>query len=88
MRELQHAIERAVILSEKTMLQPEDFFEGNIETQHDKTPAFDNTFQLEEMEKALIVKALKKYNGNITEAARELGLTRASLYRRLEKYGI
>ncbi|MEO6356203.1 MAG: helix-turn-helix domain-containing protein [Ferruginibacter sp.] len=40
------------------------------------------------MEVLLIKKALQKFNGNITETARELGLTRASLYRRLEKYGI
>jgi len=41
---------------------------------------------LDDMEKQLIMKALQKYHGNITEAAQELGLTRASLYRRLEKY--
>lgn len=46
------------------------------------------TLQLEEMEVLLIKKAIQKHNGNITETARELGLTRASLYRRLEKYGI
>jgi transcriptional regulator of acetoin/glycerol metabolism len=38
------------------------------------------------MEKQLIVKAMKKYNGNITEVARELGLSRQALYRRMEKY--
>lgn len=84
-RELQHAIERAVILAQGNTLQPEDFF---FETQQSQTPSFDQTFQLDEMEKAMIVKTLKKFNGNITEAAKELGLTRASLYRRIEKYGI
>jgi len=84
-RELQHAIERAVILSQTEMLQPEDFKGlrwGNEE--NNKT----DTLQLEEMEVLLIKKAMQKHNGNITETARELGLTRASLYRRLEKYGI
>jgi len=84
-RELQHAIERAVILSQTEMLQPEDFKGlrwGNEES--NKT----DTLQLEEMEVLLIKKAMQKHNGNITETARELGLTRASLYRRLEKYGI
>ncbi len=84
-RELQHAIERAVILSQAEMLQPEDFKGlrwGNEES--NKT----DTLQLEEMEVLLIKKAMQKHNGNITETARELGLTRASLYRRLEKYGI
>jgi transcriptional regulator with PAS, ATPase and Fis domain len=86
-RELQHAIERAVILSNAPVLQPEDFNftqsggkeDGNINLEQ---------FNLEEVEKLLIRKVLKKYNGNITQAASELGLTRSSLYRRLEKYGL
>jgi len=40
------------------------------------------------MEKNMIVQALKRFNGNITDAARELGLSRAALYRRMEKYGL
>jgi two-component system, NtrC family, response regulator HydG len=84
-RELQHAIERAVILAQSNALQPEDFF---FENQQSQSPSFDQTYQLDEMEKTMIVKTLKKFNGNITEAAKELGLTRASLYRRIEKYGI
>ncbi|NUO03073.1 MAG: sigma-54-dependent Fis family transcriptional regulator [Saprospiraceae bacterium] len=84
-RELQHAVERAVIMAQSNTLQPEDFFfrqsnqEGEVELA---------TMNLDEMEKTLIVKALGKYHGNITEAAQELGLTRASLYRRLEKYNL
>lgn len=84
-RELQHAIERAVILSQNDTLQPEDFkgirLLGESENKLE-------TLQLEEMEVLLIKKAMQKHNGNITDTARELGLTRASLYRRLEKYGI
>lgn len=88
-RELQHAIERAVILCQTNVLQPEDFFEGHpFEKQQDTLPSFEQTFQLDEMEKMLIIKTLKKFNGNITEAAREMGLTRQALYRRVEKYGI
>ena len=45
------------------------------------------TYNLEEAEKALIRKAIRKHSGNISNAAKELGLTRTSLYRRLEKYG-
>jgi transcriptional regulator of acetoin/glycerol metabolism len=45
-------------------------------------------YNLDEVEKLLIRKVLKKYNGNITQAASELGLTRSSLYRRLEKHGL
>ena len=47
-----------------------------------------NSFRIEEAEKNLIIKAVSKHNGNLTQAAKELGLTRASLYRRLEKYGL
>ncbi len=84
-RELQHAIERAVILSQSDTLQPEDFKGIRLASESDNTL---ETLQLEEMEVLLIKKAMQKHNGNITDTARELGLTRASLYRRLEKYGI
>jgi two-component system response regulator HydG len=83
-RELQHAIERAVILSQEKTLQPDDLFLKSA-----TGPAATATgFDLENMEKTLIVKALKRFNGNITDAARELGLSRAALYRRMEKYGL
>lgn len=84
-RELQHAIERAVILSQTDTLQPEDFKGLRFTTESSNLV---ETLQLEEMEVLLIKKAMQKHNGNISETARELGLTRASLYRRLEKYGI
>ncbi|MBL0027369.1 MAG: sigma-54-dependent Fis family transcriptional regulator [Saprospiraceae bacterium] len=84
-RELQHAMERAVILSTGNMIR-EDAFEGTSRS----TSSFIamNSFQIEEMEKQLVMKILKKYSGNITEAARELGITRQALYRRIEKYGM
>lgn len=83
-RELQHAVERAVIMAQGEKLQPEDFFfrQNGVEEHGAQLP----TMNLDDMEKQLIMKALQKYHGNITEAAAELGLTRASLYRRLEKY--
>jgi DNA-binding NtrC family response regulator len=83
-RELRSAVERAVILTQENILQPEDFFKNT----HTETAQFTETFQLEDMEKNLIVKAMKKHNGNITEIARELGLSRQALYRRMEKYGV
>lgn len=90
-RELQHAVERAVILSESDVLQPHDFFLPGGAKTTEKTSAdsisIDN-YNLEELEKAMIRKILKKHDGNISKAADELGLTRASLYRRLEKYGL
>ena len=90
MRELQHAVERAVILSNKPTLQPEDFFfnaEGPRSAQDQQDLQLEK-FDLEEVEKLLIRKVLKKHGGNISKAAGDLGLTRASLYRRLEKYDI
>lgn len=84
-RELQHAVERAVIMSKGEKLQPEDFFFREAEQGRDLDLP---TMNLDDMEKQLIMKALQKYHGNITEAAAELGLTRASLYRRLEKYNL
>ena len=47
-----------------------------------------NTYNLDELERWAIQKAMTKHRGNITKAAAELGLTRAALYRRLEKYGL
>lgn len=85
-RELQHAIERAVILSQEKVLQPDDMFLKNVSPEAASTSA--TAYDLEDMEKNMIVKALKRYNGNITDTARELGLSRAALYRRLEKYGL
>ena len=86
-RELQHSIERAVIMSEAKILQPGDFLLATHETPADPNLAFQN-YHIEDAEKLLIIKAIGKHNGNITKAARDLGLTRASLYRRLEKYGL
>lgn len=87
-RELQHAIERAVIMSGATVLQPEDFNLNATAPKENETGLNLDAFNLEEVEKLLIRKVLKKYNGNITQAAAELGLTRSSLYRRLEKHGL
>lgn len=86
-RELQHALERAVILCNGPVLQPEDFNFTPPSNREDGKINLEQ-FNLEEVEKLLIRKVLKKYNGNITQAASELGLTRSSLYRRLEKHGL
>lgn len=85
-RELQHAVERAVIMSDSNILQPHDFFlSQNDETGEGGEP---ETYNLEETERMLIRKVIDKHGGNISKAAKELGLTRASLYRRIEKYGL
>ena len=86
-RELQHAVERAVIMGESNVLEPGDFFLSQMED-NNQAELKANSMNLEETEKMLIRKVIDKHGGNISKAAKELGLTRASLYRRLEKYGI
>jgi two-component system, NtrC family, response regulator HydG len=84
-RELQHSIERAVIMTDSAQLQETDFLLSRSLTSN---PVNNNTLNLDEVEKAAIAKALQMHGGNISKAADELGLTRASLYRRMEKYGL
>jgi transcriptional regulator with PAS, ATPase and Fis domain len=85
-RELIHTLERSVILAESQMLQPSDFLFPATEKDVDGV-VFEN-YNLENVEKTVIRKALKKHEGNVSHAAKELGLTRTSLYRRMEKYGL
>jgi DNA-binding NtrC family response regulator len=84
-RELQHAVERAVIMAEGERLVPEDF-----EFLLHKTDDFpgSNDYNLEHLEAWAIEKAIRKHQGNISHAAAELGLSRGAMYRRMEKYGI
>jgi len=83
-RELQHAIERAVIMADSATLQESDFLFSRKGTD----AIASDTLNLDEVEKSAVVKAIQLHNGNISKAAEELGLTRASLYRRMEKYGL
>jgi two-component system, NtrC family, response regulator HydG len=85
-RELQHAIERGVILCDSHSLKLSDI--SLIPNHSAKSDESFNTMNLEEVEKQLIQKALLKYEGNVSKAAKELGLTRTSLYRRMEKHGL
>ena len=85
-RELQHAIERSIILCESSILKPSDcFFASHNRKEEEPDQA---NFNLDSIEKTIIQKALLKFEGNISKAAKELGLTRTSLYRRMEKYGL
>lgn len=83
-RELQHALERAVILSETNELNWSDL----IPSSSGAPEANPKALNLDEMEKLAVEKALKKHAGNISQAAQELGLSRAALYRRMEKYDL
>jgi DNA-binding NtrC family response regulator len=82
-RELQHTIEKAVILSDTNIIKPDDLYlRHTITLDRDCFPV-----TLEEMEKQMIHKALEKNNGNFTAAADQLGITRQTLYNRLKKAG-
>ena len=81
-RELQHAIERAVILSQYVWLRPEDFM---LTPQSEKKSELGEILNLEELELRAIKKALKRCEGNVSEAADLLGITRYALYRKMAK---
>ncbi|AQX05224.1 sigma-54-dependent Fis family transcriptional regulator [Elizabethkingia meningoseptica] len=82
-RELEHTIERSVILSDHGMLKL-----SLPKPMEDNLQEIPDVLNIEEMEEILIKKALKKHQGNISLAAEDLGLSRAALYRRMEKFGI
>ena len=86
-RELQYTIERAVIMADEDVLQAKDLIFSPIEmpSVSENEPA---EMKLSTIEKNTILKVIEKHNGNITKAAKELGLTRTALYRRLSKYDI
>lgn len=84
-RELQHAIERAVIMCEGETLTVDDF--ATLNRQPNGDFLFDD-FNLEKLEEWAIRKAIAKHRGNISHAADELGLSRGAMYRRMEKYDI
>jgi DNA-binding NtrC family response regulator len=87
-RELRHAIERATILGAGDAFLPGDF--PLAETFAQSLPAGESgdSYNLDQMEERLIRKALADHDGNISHAAAALGLTRAALYRRIEKHGL
>lgn len=86
-RELQYTIERALIMNDGPSLSKEDLLFSPIETvSQEAQEALDTN--LSSLEKNTILKVIEKHHGNITRAAKELGLTRTALYRRLNKYDI
>jgi len=86
-RELQYSIERAMIMADEELLHPADIIFSPLESATTLTEEAGN-FKLSSMEKNTILKVIEKHNGNISKAAKELGITRTALYRRLSKYEI
>ncbi len=83
-RELQYILERAVIMTDDAELKPEDLVFSSIE--RSKTSSSAATMNLDDIEKNAIFTVLEKNKGNVSKSAKELGITRAALYRRLDKY--
>ena len=83
-REFQHTMERAVIMTENVSLQPEDFLLAKPESRQETAISLN----LRDMEKQVIRKAISKHQGNLSKAAQELGLGRTTLYRKIARHGI
>jgi len=83
-RELEHAVERAVLLASAEEIGPQDLFLGAPA----QGPALLERMTLDDAERNLIQRALARCSGNVSEAARELGVSRSALYRRLQHHGL
>ena len=81
-RELEHTIEKAVIISDSNKLDEDDFQL----TRKKESTAVTSVSTLEEMEKIMIQKAMEKLNGNLSAVASELGISRQTLYNKMKKY--
>lgn len=82
-RELQHAIERAIIMANSHLLAPEDFL---LLEKPDQNVIASESYNIEDMEKQAIQNAIRNAEGNLTKAAKTLGLGRSTLYRKMTKY--
>jgi len=87
-RQLAHAVERAVVLAEGSTLDFSQLPTATVVAADVTQQAADNDFFLDFVEEKTIRQALQYYQGNVSQAAKALGLTRGALYRRLEKYGL
>jgi DNA-binding NtrC family response regulator len=83
-RELEHAVERAVLLCRGEEIEPANLA---VTAAKSSSQSFEN-MSIDEVEAMLIRKVTRRYDGNISQAAEALGLSRAALYRRIEKYGL
>jgi DNA-binding NtrC family response regulator len=83
-REMQHSIEKAVILSDTSVIGPNDFSFSNAS----KSSTENDNMTLEEMEKKLITDSIKKHDNNLSIVASKLGITRQTLYNKLKKYDL
>ena len=87
-RELKNLVDRTILVSGKNIITDADFKEQNIETSAPSDLRTDSVYSLCESEKTMILKAIELYGSNRSKIAAVLGLSRQSLYRKMEKYGI
>ena len=87
-RELKNLVERAILMSGKSVLTAQDFQLANNISPASFKPIPTTAMTLDEAERVRIVEAMEKYDGNMTQVAASLGISRQALYRRLEKYGL
>lgn len=89
-RELKNLVERTILVSGKTVLDTADFEVHCVDTSSSKStiPSSLEGLTLDELEKQTILRSLEAHGGNLSHVATALGISRAALYRRLEKYGI
>ena len=83
-RELDHAVERAVLMAPGPLVKPGDLGLRAIARRRRRL----EDMSLEDVECFLIKKALARFDGNVSQAAKALGLSRSALYRRLQRYGL
>jgi DNA-binding NtrC family response regulator len=83
-RELDHSVERAILMAQDNMVRARDL---GLRASKDATARIED-MSLEEVEGFLIKKALARYDGNVSQAAKALGLSRSALYRRLQRFGL
>ena len=83
-REMNHTLERAVLMCNESEIRPHHLM---LEPARSDAPDIES-MSIEDIEKLLMKKALRKFEGNVTQAAKHLGISRATFYRRLQEYGI
>ena len=84
-RELEHTMEKAVILSDGKSILPDHLFSPHTAK---KSPVADDNFNLEDHERDVIARAVRRHKGNLSLAAKKLGINRSTLYAKMKRYGI
>jgi two-component system, NtrC family, response regulator len=87
-RELRNIIERTLLLSKDAEIKPDDFITALNQGQAERNRSLTKTGKLDDMEKQLIISTIEECGGNLTRSSEKLGISRATLYRKMERHGI